>query len=92
MNLCVIVEIIRRRVGNTSPKGDRNDSGTHFPLGRPTQERRRLSVQACIQGVVPRGHLIYAHFASTQVSFERGRLREILFRWWAAGARKWAEV
>lgn len=36
----------------------------------------------------PRGHLIYAYFASTQVSFERGRLREILFRWQAAGARE----
>lgn len=37
-----------------------------------------------------RGHLIYAHFASTQVSFERWRLHGILFcrvKWVARCAR-----
>lgn len=47
---------------------------------------KRIFKERCLAGTS------FTHFASTQVSFERGRLREILFRWWAAGASKWAEV
>lgn len=57
------------------------DSGTDFLLGRCLRERHR-SISASVHST--RGHLIYAYFASTQVSFEHEDYAKYYF---AGGSR-----